>query len=296
MLFKPQMMSLLYALRNQYKIIDSKEIEFFVDLKNLVDKRKSEILKLGEDINVNEKLRRHQVFYAIGKLKQIIAEGKYYHKDKLLLTRGGYVVGLNLYNWGLTEIPESIGNLKHLQALDLSYSQFKTLPESMEKLSSLKNLSLNSNFNLETIPNPIRNLSKNLFIKKYVKRGLAPKEALALALLEVLSGEVMEEFPEGKKLWELEPVWHHYKVNKNGDISEICLHQSEVMHIVLFPNEICTLKNLEVLYLLDHWIKTIPPCISRLKKLRILDLSFNNIKSMPSSIKEIKTLEDFKMT
>ncbi len=288
MLFKQQMMNLLYALKTQYNILHSEEITIFLDLKNLIEKRKSEILKLVDEGN------SRPPFHAEGRLKQLIKEGRRYER-KFLKTQSGHVVSLNLSDWLLKEIPESIGDLKQLETLDLSYNKFETLPDSIEKLTSLKKLSLNSNFNLQTIPTPIRNLAKKTFARKYTKRGVVHKEAIALALLEILSGEVMEEFPEGKKLWELEPLWHHYRLNKKGFVTEIYLIHSEFMHIVLFPKELCTLRNLEVLILHDHWIKSIPPCIGRLNKLRTLDLSFNDIKSMPDSINEIKTLEDFKM-
>jgi len=289
LLSKPQMLGLLYALKNQYKITDSEEIKFFLDLKENIDQRKRTIQKLVEEG------KRRPRFFAAGNLKRLIEEGKYYHRDKLLIAQKGHVVGLNLRDWGLTEVPESIGNLKYLQTLDLSYNQFKTLPDSIERLISLKSLSLNDNFNLDTIPSSITTLAQKIFSQKYIRRGLAPKEALALALLEILSGRVMKKFPEGEKLGELDSIWHHYRVNKKGYLTEIYLLLDEFMHIVLFPKEICGLRNLEVLILLSQGLKFIPFCIKRLKKLKILDLSLNNIKSIPSSISEMSTLEEFKI-
>jgi len=285
-------MSLLNALENQYKITDSEEIRFFLDLKENIDRRKY-IME-----GFVEKGKPRPRFHAVGYLRRLIEEGKYYHHEKLLNTRRGCVVGLNLRNWMLEEIPESIGKLKHLQTLDLSYNQFKTLPKSMERLITLKELSLNGNFNLDTIPSSIKTLAEKPFSQKYIKRGQGPKEALLLALLEILSGRVIKTFsPEGggENLGELDEMWHHYKVNKKGYVTEIYLLDYEFMHIVLIPKEICDLRNLEVLMLLSQGIKAIPPCISRLKNLRILDLSFNNIKSIPSSISEMSRLEEFKI-
>lgn len=265
------MLNLLNALKNQYKITDSEEIKFFLDLKESIDQ------------SWENGRGRHR-------LRQIIEEGRYYHRDKLI-TRRGYVVGLDLSRWSLAEVPESIGNLKHLKTLDLSYNQFKTLPDSMENLISLTNLSLNGNFNLEKVPSSITTLAQTIFAKKYIKQGVVPKDAEALALLEILSGIDMKIFPEGKKLGDLNPIWHHYRMNEKGSITEIYLEHYEFMQIVIFPHEICNLKNLEVLRLAGQRLKSIPNCITRLKKLKILDLSFNNITSIPDYITQLKKLK-----
>jgi len=45
----------------------------------------------------------------------------------------------------LTTLPESIGNLKSLQTLDLEYNQLTTLPESMWQLKNLKSILLEVN-------------------------------------------------------------------------------------------------------------------------------------------------------
>jgi len=45
----------------------------------------------------------------------------------------------------LTELPESLGQLTHLQTLRLSNNQLTTLPESLGQLTQLQTLELGSN-------------------------------------------------------------------------------------------------------------------------------------------------------
>ena len=58
----------------------------------------------------------------------------------------------------LTTLPESIGNLKSLQKLDLDWNELTTLPESIWNLKSLEILILSKN-KLRTLPELIGNLS-----------------------------------------------------------------------------------------------------------------------------------------
>ncbi|MHA2474974.1 MAG: leucine-rich repeat domain-containing protein, partial [Promethearchaeota archaeon] len=73
---------------------------------------------------------------------------------------GNHVVMLNLCGQGLTYLPESIGQLKFLQTLDLRNNNLTELPESIGKLEFLEELILHDNA-LKSIPESIGNL-KNL--------------------------------------------------------------------------------------------------------------------------------------
>ncbi len=59
-------------------------------------------------------------------------------------TDGKNVIGLGLYDQGLSTLPESIGNLRSLKELYLHRNQLSTLPESIGNLNSsnFSNLSL----------------------------------------------------------------------------------------------------------------------------------------------------------
>ncbi|RDY14049.1 putative disease resistance protein, partial [Mucuna pruriens] len=60
---------------------------------------------------------------------------------------------------GLTEVPDFVGNLKHLCSLDLSYTDIKKLPDSMCSLYNLQILKLKYCINLEELPSNLEKLT-----------------------------------------------------------------------------------------------------------------------------------------
>ncbi len=75
---------------------------------------------------------------------------------------GNHIIMLNLCGKGLNYLPESIGQLKFLQTLDLRNNNLTELPESIGKLEFLEELILHDNA-LRSVPESIGNL-KNLGI------------------------------------------------------------------------------------------------------------------------------------
>jgi len=73
---------------------------------------------------------------------------------------GNHVIILNLCGKGLNYLPESIGQLKYLQTLDLRNNNLTELPESIGNLEFLEELILHDNA-LRSVPKSIGNL-KNL--------------------------------------------------------------------------------------------------------------------------------------
>ncbi|MHA1275095.1 MAG: leucine-rich repeat domain-containing protein, partial [Promethearchaeota archaeon] len=77
--------------------------------------------------------------------------------------RDNNIIEIGLYKCGLSRIPESIGNLKSLETLNLYYNKLKKLPESIGNLKSLRYLYLHYN-KLEELPESIGNLTKLIIL------------------------------------------------------------------------------------------------------------------------------------
>uniref|UniRef100_A0A0E0M9H6 Disease resistance R13L4/SHOC-2-like LRR domain-containing protein n=1 Tax=Oryza punctata TaxID=4537 RepID=A0A0E0M9H6_ORYPU len=67
---------------------------------------------------------------------------------------------LDLSNFGLTGLPESIGKLKHLRCLQLRGTKIRWLPKSMCYLYNLQTLGLRDCYDLRGFPSKINDLSK----------------------------------------------------------------------------------------------------------------------------------------
>ena len=79
---------------------------------------------------------------------------------------GDKIIGLGLCNCGLTVLPESFGDLRSLQTLEIWRNKLTTLPESILELKSLQILGLGGN-KLRTLPESLLDISnlKNLYIQ-----------------------------------------------------------------------------------------------------------------------------------
>ncbi|KAF8722620.1 hypothetical protein HU200_022455 [Digitaria exilis] len=67
---------------------------------------------------------------------------------------------LDLSNFGVTDLPESIGKLKHLRCLQLQGTEIKFLPESMWDLYNLQTLGLGNCYDLKKLPLGLKKLRK----------------------------------------------------------------------------------------------------------------------------------------
>ncbi|XP_060670932.1 putative disease resistance protein RGA4 [Ziziphus jujuba] len=92
---------------------------------------------------------------------------------------------LDLHEYSIMKVPKSIGKLKHLRYLDLSYNGFKVLPDCVTRLHNLLTLTLNKCVFLQVLPKNINKLIKlrNLEIGecynlKYMPRGIGELSSL----------------------------------------------------------------------------------------------------------------------
>ncbi|TVU32077.1 hypothetical protein EJB05_23795, partial [Eragrostis curvula] len=168
---------------------------------------------MGEPYNLPEKVQHLTVVFnkfAGQDLFKLIPCGKFLHTFIVLggstdsVLRIPYDIGerftrlctLDLSNFGLTDLPKSIGKLKHLRCLQLQGTKIKCLPKSICDLYHLQTLGLRNCYDLEELPHELKNLCKLRHIDlvmtrdpdhKVISLRCMPKDIGLLTDLQILS-------------------------------------------------------------------------------------------------------------
>ncbi|KAG7942206.1 hypothetical protein I3843_16G089000 [Carya illinoinensis] len=100
---------------------------------------------------------------------------------------------LSFNGYCITELPDSLGDLKHLRYLDFSKTQIRLLPESITSLCNLQTLLLEKCYFLEKLPSKFRNLVnlRHLNIENAGCLEGMPMEIGKLTCLQTLSNLVL---------------------------------------------------------------------------------------------------------
>ncbi|MFX1260061.1 MAG: leucine-rich repeat domain-containing protein, partial [Promethearchaeota archaeon] len=170
---------------------------------------------------------------------------------------GDKVVGVGLYNQGLSTLPESIGNLSSLKILELWSNKLSTLPESIGNLSSLKDLRLGGN-KLSTLPESITKLT-------------------SLQKLNLQSNQ-LTTLPES--------------IGNLSSLKDLWLGGNKLSTL---PESITNFMSLKKLYLSDNQFTTLPESIGNLTSLQTLNLWNNQLSTLPESIWKCKNLESLNL-
>jgi len=190
----------------------------------------------------------------------------------------GHVIALNIKNFKIEKVPDSIVLLSKLKYINLSFNNLTEIPASIGILHRITHIDLSDN-NLTSLPDSIQNLyrlkwiklSFNLFIdipyvvlksvkyqiaKKYIKEGVTKSEASILGLIEILSGLSLYNIDNPEKYKEFgndreeiddkypnfgnfkESMLSQYKIDDKGHIVEIYTSSFQGNSFEKIPKEI----------------------------------------------------------
>jgi Leucine-rich repeat (LRR) protein len=231
------------------------------------------------------------------------------------------VVEIDLREFGLKIIPDSIKNLTDLNKMKLSSNQLKTISSEIGQLKQLEVLDLSDN-PLTDLPDEIFSLTnlKNLNLSHISLRQLSSeiKNLYNLETLDISFNQLDEIPPEISLLTHITHLNIAYNqltdippemgllshlVDLNISYNQITAIPSEIgllTHLSVFnvshnqlttiPSEIGRLTNLNVFHLSDNQLQELPPEIGQLKKLHTIDISSNKLKYLPSEIYNLTML------
>lgn len=176
-------------------------------------------------------------------------------------TFGYNIVGekiiLGLSNKELTSLPESIVNLKNLQALYLQNNQLTSLPDSIGNLTNLEKLNLENNL-IRSLPESLGNL-KNL---EYLH----------------LEGNQLTSLPKN--------------LGKLANLRTLDFRKNQLTSL---PDEIVNLTKLRSLILDNNHLTFLPENLGNLKNLEYLYLEGNQLTSLPESLGELTNLHTLRI-
>jgi len=166
--------------------------------------------------------------------------------------KDGNVIGIGLFDCGLTNFPKQLLKFKSLQKLNLADNKLETIPESISELRNLKKLDLSIN-KLNSLPESIGDLE---FLKNLV-----------------LEQNQLESLPES--------------IGNLKNLKRLNLRENQLKNL---PNNIGNLISLKNLDLETNQLNQIPESIGNLSEIQSLILGNNNLSSLPWTIWRLKNL------
>ena len=191
---------------------------------------------------------------------------------------------LDLRSMKLTEVPESIGQLKQLLKLDLGRDRSKdesennhltTLPDFLGQLRRLQLLNLSEN-EVTVLPESICNLT-NLKVLNLTRNRLKvlPNNINKLKSLGILAlgGNDLLKLPESlTKLKKIRQLWIWGLKFRS------------------FPEWLSQLKSLDMLDIGSNQLTSVPDFVFQLENLTELDLTHNSLVDLPASLLQLNRL------
>ncbi|NXS48622.1 MFHA1 protein, partial [Balaeniceps rex] len=178
----------------------------------------------------------------------------------------------------LHRLPEGLGRLRHLRALDVDHNLLPSFPAPLLELAALEELDCSGNRHLGALPEGIAAL-RRLKILWLSGTGLAalPEGLCQLSALEslMLDGNRLRALPAGF-----------------GSLQRLKMLNLSSNLLGEFPAAILALPSLEELYLSRNQLTLLPPHLCQLRQLRTLWLDNNRIRYLPDSIVLLHSLEE----
>ncbi len=212
---------------------------------------------------------------------------------------------INIYEEELEELPNSINNLPYLEELSIYNNQpLYYIPPHIKDLTNLKVLTI-ENADFDNIPEEIY-LIKNLEELRIDQNNIK----IIPSTIEQLTN--MKEFS----------LWNNYievihdsilkldkltKLNIGfGDINDFpeiifkLLNLKDLSigggNFTTIPDSLGNMVNLEYLYIYNKFIETLPKSLTKLKKLKYLALRCENLETLPEFLDELIDLEDIEIS
>lgn len=183
---------------------------------------------------------------------------------------------LDLSDYQLAVLPESLGQLTQLQSLHLSDNQLTVLPDWLGQLSELRTLNLSNN-QLAVLPEWLGHLSQLQMLNLASNRlTVLPEWPGQLSLLQSLdlANNQMTVLPE----------WV-------GQLTQLQSLFLSTNRLIALPESLCELTQLQSLFLSDNQFAVLPEWLGKLSQLRTLSLSDNQLAVLPESLGQLKQLQ-----
>ena len=185
------------------------------------------------------------------------------------------LVSLNLSNNALTSLPDWIGHFTHLKTLKVSNNRITVIPEAICALQNLETFDLQSN-QLATLPDGLSRLSqlRSLRLSHNMLEAL-PERLAGLAQLEslYLDSNSLNELPDSL-----------------GDLRRLRVLHLSHNELSLLPSSLSGLSGLEELELWNIAPASLPKWLGDLARVTLLNVNENGLTHVPEWLRNLRSL------